>query len=67
MSLPDTESAPQHISTLLGINDCALAYARKWGVLNPDGSIRCIKCNYRLGTLPSLACEHCLLGFREVV
>lgn len=47
------------------IGDAALAYARKWKAIDDEGRVRCIRCNYRPGTLPSLCCMQCLEARRE--
>jgi len=42
------------------MSDAALALAQKWGAINDVGQIKCIACNYRPGSLPSLCCTTCL-------
>jgi hypothetical protein len=42
------------------MSDAALALAHKWGAINDVGQIKCIACNYRPGSLPSLCCTACL-------
>lgn len=50
---------------LLDIDDCAIAMARRFGVLNPDGTVRCLRECGRLGQLPSLLCAPCLAVHRR--
>lgn len=47
------------------MTEAALAYAKKWGAVNDVGQVKCIKCNYRPGTLPSLCCVQCIEARKE--
>jgi hypothetical protein len=40
--------------------DLAIRFGRKWGAIDAEGRVLCIRCNYRPGTLPSLCCVGCL-------
>lgn len=52
---------PTPVAESLGpINETAMSYARKWKLVREDGTIKCVTCDYRDGTLPSLCCEPCL-------
>jgi hypothetical protein len=54
-------SEPTPVAEALGpIEATALSLARRWNLVRADGTIKCAKCDYRTGTLPSLCCEACL-------
>ncbi len=44
----------------LPIHEAAAAMARRFGLINADGQVECIKACGRLATLPSLCCAECL-------
>lgn len=58
---------PYHAAgSLTGCSDeHALSFAAKFGVLNPDGTVRCLRDCGRPGQLPSLLCAPCLAGHRR--
>lgn len=59
-------SQPLPIATaLLDIDKAALAQAKRWGLIDDQGQLWCIKECGRLGQLPSLCCPTCLEGVRR--
>lgn len=56
----EPERPVQPVSRAFGnINDTALAYARRHGLLEDDGQIHCWECKRLGATLPSLHCKRC--------
>lgn len=53
-----TDPAP--VGKLLPIDEAALAYARKWHLIDDQGQLWCMKRCGRAGRLPSLCCSVCL-------
>lgn len=47
------------------IHEAAEAMARKFGLINHEGQVECIKGCGRLAQLPSLCCEQCLAWHRR--
>lgn len=62
---PEPSPAPQPLGKLLAIDDCALAYARKFNAIAEDGTLVCIKCGSAPGLLPHLCCNTCISKHRR--
>jgi hypothetical protein len=62
---PAPAPKPAPLGSLLAIDDCALAMARKFGAIDADGVLWCIRCNQRHGSLPHLCCGICLAEYRR--
>lgn len=60
------EPGPSSLGDALGaMNDAAMSYARKWGLIDADGTVRCIQGCGRPGMLPHLCCPFCIARWRE--
>ena len=60
------EPGPSSLGDALGaINDAAMSHARKWGLIDAEGQLWCIKECGRKGMLPHLCCPFCIAAWRE--
>jgi len=53
-------SDPEHVSKLLPIDEAALSFAKRWGLIDDQGQLWCSKRCGRAGRLPHLCCSVCL-------
>jgi hypothetical protein len=51
---------PTPLGKLLPIDEAALSFAKRWGLIDDQGQLWCSKRCGRAGRLPSLCCSVCL-------
>lgn len=53
-------SAPEKPTDPLPLDEAAMVHAKKFGLINAEGQVTCLKGCGRLATLPTLCCRECL-------
>lgn len=60
-----TQSSPAPLSAVLPTDQAAIAYAKKWSLIDDQGQLWCIRGCGRAGQLPHLCCVVCIAAWRR--